>query len=59
MKKMQHTILMEVQGKIFTRERDFELLKQQYEKEIEKNKEEFKKELVAKEKKAKNFDEIM
>jgi hypothetical protein len=38
---MQHTILMEVQGKIFTRERDFELLKQQYEKEIEKNKEEF------------------
>jgi hypothetical protein len=56
---MQHTILMEVQGKIFTRERDFELLKQQYEKEIEKNKEEFKKELVAKEKKAKNFDEIM
>ena len=63
MKKMQHTILMEVQGKILAREREYALLKQQFDKEMEQTKAEFQKEITARDdkmkKNAKNFDEMM
>ncbi|XP_071148361.1 transforming acidic coiled-coil-containing protein 3-like isoform X4 [Mytilus edulis] len=62
-KKMQHALLMEVQGKILAKEREYALIKKQYEDQMKKIMEEHKTELASRDEKAKknakSFDEIM